>query len=87
MGCTIYMYVDDGAIVVTGSTHHHATQLAAQGYKHMMGWLTRNGLQVDHNKTEFLSFDDLRWPITTHSTLFIHLNLHDPDGTFSVPHS
>jgi hypothetical protein len=81
------MYVDDGAIMVTRSTHCHAAQLAAQGFEHMIGWLARNGLHVDHDKIEFILFDHLLWSTSTHGAPFTHLDLHNPDGTFSVPHS
>ena len=85
LGRSVYMYVDDGAIVTSGVTRRHAATLAAQGFKHVTGWLARNGLRIDPDKTEFIAFDDPKWAVRTHGAPFTHLDLRTPDMEFSVP--
>jgi hypothetical protein len=78
------MYVDDGAIVTSGVTHHHAAATAAQGLEHVTGWLARNGLRIDPDKTEFILFDHPQWAVSTHGAPFTHLDLRTPDLEFHV---
>ena len=84
-GRDIYMYVDDGAIVVTGRTRRHAATLAAQGLEHVTGWLARNGLRIAPDKTEFLSFAPSRWSHDLFGAPFANLDLRTPFSEFSVP--
>ena len=49
-------YVDDGSIFVTGPTHKIATDRAAAALHSMTEWLTHNGLGIDLDKTEYISF-------------------------------
>jgi len=49
-------YVDDGAIVATGATHQSVIQKCADGFFIVADWLLRNGLRLDPNKTEFITF-------------------------------
>jgi hypothetical protein len=50
------MYIDDGVIVATGTTHHSATRQVAEGFKLVTTWLHQNGLATDPEKSEFISF-------------------------------
>ena len=50
------MYVDDGSIQGTSVTHREAAKAVARGYEDVVQWLHRNGLTVDKEKTEFISF-------------------------------
>ena len=49
-------YVDDGAIVATGANHQSIRQRCADGFFIVTDWLLRNGLKVDPDKTEFITF-------------------------------
>ena len=49
-------YVDDGAIVATGANHQLIRQKCADGFFTITNWLLRNGLKVDPDKTEFITF-------------------------------
>ena len=49
-------YVDNGAIVATGANHQSIRQKCADGFFTVTDWLLRNGLRVDPDKTEFISF-------------------------------
>jgi hypothetical protein len=79
------MYVDDGAIVTSGVTRRDAARSAAQGLEHVTGWLARNGLRIDADKTEFILFDDPRWAVSTYGAPFTHLDLRTPDLEYHVP--
>ena len=46
----------DSTIFVIGPTHKIATDCAASAYRSVMEWLTRNGLGIDMDKTEYTSF-------------------------------
>jgi len=50
------MYVDDGAIFSCGVTHIHSAELVRTGFSKIMGWLARNSLKADPDKSEFISF-------------------------------
>jgi len=50
------LYVDDGSILATGATHDLAMTKAADGFCDVISWLNRNGLTIDSNKTEYISF-------------------------------
>ena len=80
-------YVDDGAIISTGTTHHSAIQQAAQGLEEVTAWLTRNGLKTDPDKTEVISFYK-RVNIRLHGTVPTNIGLRDPiNGTYIVKRS
>jgi len=49
-------YVDDSAIVATGTTHHSVIQKCADGFYTVADWLLHNGLRLDPDKTEFIAF-------------------------------
>ena len=49
-------YVDDGAIVATGANHQSIRQKCADGFFIVTEWLLCNGLKVDPDKTEFITF-------------------------------
>jgi len=53
-------YIDDGSIFATGPTHKIATDRAASALRSMTEWLTRNGLGIDLDKTEYISFQPPR---------------------------
>ena len=53
-------YVDDGAIVATGTTHYSVTQKCTDGFFIVADWLLRNGLRLDPDKTEFIAFQPRR---------------------------
>jgi len=50
------MYVDDGAIFGSASTHDRSARLVQTGLQDIVGWLIRNSLKCDPDKTEFISF-------------------------------
>jgi len=50
------MYVDDGTIFSCGVMHIHSAELARKGFSEIMGWLARNGLKADPDKSKFISF-------------------------------
>jgi len=49
-------YVDDGAIIATGATHSLVIQKCADGFFTVADWLLHNGLCLDPNKMEFITF-------------------------------
>ena len=49
-------YVDNGAIVATGANHQSIRQKCADGFFIVTDWLLCNGLKVDPDKTEFITF-------------------------------
>ena len=53
-------YVDDGSIFATGPTHKIATDRAASALRSVTEWLSRNGLGIDMDKTEYISFQPPR---------------------------
>ena len=55
-------YVDDGSIFATGPTHKIATDRAASALRSVTEWLSRNGLGIDMDKTEYISFQPPRTP-------------------------
>ena len=54
--CGLNMYVDDGAIFGSAPTHVSLACLVQTGLQDITGWLFRNGLKCDPDKTEFISF-------------------------------
>ena len=70
-------YIDDGAITATSATHHGAAHQAASGFTEVTSWLHQNGLTIDPDKTEFISFFRKRAPVT-HGSLPNSLPLEDP---------
>ena len=86
-GRSLFIYVDDGAIVASGLTHRLAAGLVAEGFEHVTNWLERNGLRIDPDKTEFISFFHPRWSTLTHGSPVAHLALRTPYLHFSVPSS
>jgi len=49
-------YVDDGAIFATGASHGAVADKCADGFFRVTNWLMRNGLRIDPDKTEFITF-------------------------------
>ena len=49
-------YIDDRSIFATGPTHKIATDCVASALCSMMEWLTRNGLGINMDKMEYISF-------------------------------
>ena len=49
-------YVDDGTIVATGANHQSIRQKCMDGFFIVTDWLLHNGLKVDPDKTEFITF-------------------------------
>ena len=77
------MYVDDGSIQGTSVTHREAAKAVAQGYEDVVQWLHRNGLTMDKEKTEFISFSPHH---STHlGARVTRLGLRDPvHGEYAV---
>jgi hypothetical protein len=50
------LFVDDGNIQSTGVTFRSAADGAARGFKEITGWLARNGLRAEPDKTELIIF-------------------------------
>jgi len=57
---SLLTYVDDGAIIATGATHHSVIQKCADGFFTVADWLLCNGLCLDPDKTEFIAFQSHR---------------------------
>jgi len=53
-------YVNDSAIVATGTTHHLVIQKCLDGFFIVADWLLCNGLCLDPDKTEFIAFQPHR---------------------------
>ena len=53
---SLSMFVDDGSIFAAAPTFLSATRLACSGFEEVLGWLHRNGLRADREKTEFITF-------------------------------
>ena len=53
-------YVDNGAIIATGASHHSIMQKCADSFFTVTDWLLRNGLRVDPDKMEFIAFQPCR---------------------------
>ena len=53
-------YMDDGTIFTTSPTHKIATNRAAAALCSVTEWLTCNGLSIDIDKTEYMSFQPPR---------------------------
>jgi hypothetical protein len=77
------MFVDDGSIFATGRTFKSATITAMSCFEEVLGWLHRNGLRADRDKTEFIIFSRRRSkhlgkPVTS-------VAVRDPtQGTYAV---
>ncbi len=54
--CDLTMYVDDGTIYATSATANAAAKSAVLGLEQALAWLHRNGLTVDPDKTELITF-------------------------------
>ena len=52
----LQMYVDDGAITATHILSKVSANLVVTGYNEVAAWLFRNGLRMDQDKTEFITF-------------------------------
>ena len=70
-------YIDDGAITATSVTHNGAAEQVAWGFSEVTAWLHRNGLTIDPDKMEFISFYKRKAPVT-HGSLPCSLTLTDP---------
>jgi len=53
---SLLMYVDDGAIVTTGTMHSSVIQKCADRFFTVADWLLRNGLHLNPDKMEFIAF-------------------------------
>ena len=53
---SLNLFVDDGSIFMTGPTYCTAITAAAAGLEDILGWLKRNGLRADPDKTELMIF-------------------------------
>jgi len=73
-------YVDDGAIVATGTTHHSVFQKCADGFFTVTDWLLCNGLRLDPDKTEFIAFQPHRANPTLVGALRPSIDLQIPGG-------
>ena len=81
---SLYMYVDDGAIIASGPTFRAAADAVAQGFEDVTVWLHRNGLRIDPDKTEFITFSHPNWSERLYGPRIIHLGLRTPTGEFGV---
>ena len=73
-------YVDDGAIVATGATHHSVIQKCADSFFIVADWLLHNGLRLDPDKTEFIAFQLRRANPTIVGALRPLIDLQIPGG-------
>jgi len=73
-------YVDDGAIVATGTTHHSVAQKCADSFFFVADWLLRNGLRLDPDKTEFIAFQPCHANPDLVGALRPSLDLQIPSG-------
>jgi len=77
---SLTVYVDDGSILATGATHHSANSKCAKGFSLVVGWLNRNGLTIDADKTEFTSFYPRQISPNRIGALRPVINLNIPGG-------
>jgi len=80
------MYIDDGTIFSCGVTHIHSAELARKGFSEITGWLVRNGLKADPEKSEFISFA----PNLSKARIggvVTDIRLSDTFGNYGVRHS
>ena len=59
---SLAFYVDDGNILATGSTFEAATTCCASRFHTVVTWLNQNGLTIDADKTEYITFGPRRSP-------------------------
>ena len=82
---TLAMFVDDGSIFATSSTFREASRLALSGFEQVLGWLHRNGLRADQEKTEFITFGHKHTHIGSPPD---QVAIRDPtQGEYNVTHS
>jgi len=72
--------MDDGSILATGATHHSTNSKCVEGFSLVVGWLNRNSLTIDADKTEFTSFYPRRISPNHISALRPVINLNIPSG-------
>jgi len=73
-------YVDDGAIVTTGALHGSVIQKCTDGFFTIADWLLRNGLRLDPDKTEFITFQPRQANPECVGALQPSINLRIPGG-------
>ena len=54
---SLALYVDDGNILATGATFSAATTRCAERFHKVVTWLNQNGLTIDGDKTEYMTFN------------------------------
>jgi len=80
------LYADDGSIIATGPTYRSMAQSIAKGFEEITGWLKRNGLRAEPDKTELMFFAPKHLkPSPIYGAPITSLALHDPyRGTYVV---
>jgi len=73
-------YVDDGAILATGASHGAIIDKCADGFYRVVNWLMRNGLKIDPDKTEFITFQPSRADPNCLGSVRSHIDLQIPGG-------
>jgi len=73
-------YVDDGAIFATGASHGAVADKCADGFFRITNWLMRNGLRIDPDKTEFITFQSSRANPNHLGTPCSYIDLQIPGG-------
>jgi len=73
-------YVDDGAIVAMGASHKSVIDKCANGFYMITDWLLCNGLRIDPDKTEFITFQPLCADPNRLGTPCSHIDLQVPGG-------
>jgi len=80
------MFVDDRAIFGCAKLHSSSTSLVTLGLQQIMEWLGCNGLQCNHDKTEFISFAPQSRDYLIGS-LVTAIHPRTPTGSFTVHRS
>jgi len=77
---SLSLYVDNSSILATGATHHSANTKCADGFTLVVNWLNRNGLTIDSDKTEFISFYSKRISLQCIGMVRLTISLSVPGG-------
>jgi len=81
-------YMDDGAIFATGASHSAIIDKCVDGFFCITDWLMRNGLHIDPDKTEFITFQPSHADLNRLGALRLHINLQIPSsGSLQVRRS
>jgi len=73
-------YVDDGAIFATGASHGAVADKCADGFFRVTNWLMRNGLRINPDKTEFITFQPSCANLNRLGTPCSYIDLQIPGG-------